>query len=146
MSKEKELLKRIREIFPYLSGTQVREIKLELNGEKIKLKRKIEINFPEMLVEEASSSTASDGNKVVEEEVSFKETKKIKAEIVGTFFFPKKHIPSQGMEIEKGQILGIINCLGIENYIESPFDGIIKEIKVGEGDVVDFGKVLFEIE
>ncbi len=51
-----------------------------------------------------------------------------------------------GTQIEKGDILLILEAMKMENAIKSPGAGTIKQIKVKEGDAVDKGEVLIELE
>ncbi len=51
-----------------------------------------------------------------------------------------------GEEVDKGDILLILEAMKMENAIKSPGKGTIKHIKVGEGDAVDKGQVLIELE
>ena len=56
-------------------------------------------------------------------------------------------IPTEaGQQIEKGDILLILEAMKMENAIKSPGAGTIKHIKVKEGDAVDKGEVLIELE
>lgn len=45
-----------------------------------------------------------------------------------------------GQSVQKGDQLGIIEAMKIMNPIEASFDGVIAEILVNNGDVVQFGQ------
>ena len=47
-----------------------------------------------------------------------------------------------GAEVKKGQALMVMEAMKMENEIKSPEDGVIKEIKVGEGQAVETGAEL----
>lgn len=51
-----------------------------------------------------------------------------------------------GEDINKGDILLILEAMKMENAIKSPGTGTIKLIKVKEGDAVDKGQILIELE
>ena len=53
---------------------------------------------------------------------------------------------SVGDKIKKGQTLCIIEAMKIMNEIESEFDGTIINIKVDNGDPVEYNQSLFEIK
>ena len=53
---------------------------------------------------------------------------------------------SVGDKIKKGQTLCIIEAMKIMNEIESEFDGTIINIKVDNGDPVEYNQSLFEIQ
>ena len=51
-----------------------------------------------------------------------------------------------GDAVKPGQVVGSVETLGLLNDVESKVAGHITEIKVTDGDAVDFGKVLFTVE
>ena len=50
-----------------------------------------------------------------------------------------------GDEVKKGQTLCIIEAMKIMNEIESEYDGTITDIKVNNGDPVEYNQTLFII-
>ena len=50
-----------------------------------------------------------------------------------------------GDKVKKGQTLCIIEAMKIMNEIESEYDGVITEIKTGNGNPVEYNQVLFVI-
>lgn len=74
---------------------------------------------------------------------------KVQSPIVGTFY--TKPSPDsaafvrEGSEVKKGQTLCIIEAMKLMNEIECPSDGRIEKILIGDGQVVEFGEVLFLI-
>jgi len=51
-----------------------------------------------------------------------------------------------GEKVKKGQILCIIEAMKIMNEIESDFDGVLTEIKVDNGNPVEYNQILFIID
>ena len=74
----------------------------------------------------------------------------IKSPLVGTFYSSAKPdapaIVEVGSKVTKGMTLCIVEAMKNFNEIESDVDGIVREICVKNGDIIDFGKVLFRIE
>jgi acetyl-CoA carboxylase biotin carboxyl carrier protein len=74
----------------------------------------------------------------------------IKSPLVGTYYgSPNPDSPlfvDIGSRVTKGQILCIVEAMKNFNEIESDVDGVVKEICLKNGDLVEFGKVLFKIE
>jgi acetyl-CoA carboxylase biotin carboxyl carrier protein len=74
---------------------------------------------------------------------------KVESPIVGTFY--RKPSPdaqpfvSEGMSVTKGQTLCIIEAMKLMNEIESPISGKIEKVNVSDGQVVEFGEILFLI-
>ena len=60
-------------------------------------------------------------------------------------FVDAKPFVSVGERVTKGQKLCIIEAMKVMNEITSPCDGILKEILVKEGQMVEFGAKLFAI-
>ena len=76
--------------------------------------------------------------------------KEVKAPLVGTFYSSNepggKPFVSVGDTVKKGQPLCIIEAMKVMNEIESPYDGVIKEIKVQNEEAVGFDQILMVIE
>ena len=47
------------------------------------------------------------------------------------------------LKFYKGQTLGIVEAMKLMNEIESECDGIVKEVLVENGEMVEFGQPLF---
>ena len=78
------------------------------------------------------------------------DAKIIKAPMVGTFYSKANPNASSfvtiGDKIEKGQTLCIVEAMKLMNEIESDYTGTIKTIFVEDGQMVQYGQPLFEIE
>jgi acetyl-CoA carboxylase biotin carboxyl carrier protein len=74
----------------------------------------------------------------------------LKSPMVGTFYrAPSPGSPSfveVGQSVTKGQTLCIIEAMKLLNEIESDFSGTIKAILVENGQPVEYGQPLFQIE
>ena len=74
----------------------------------------------------------------------------IKSPTVGTFYLsssPESEPFIQvGDVIEKGQVIGIVEAMKVMNEIESPYTAVVKEIRVEDGELVEFGQVLVVLE
>ena len=78
------------------------------------------------------------------------DSKIVKAPMVGTFY--SKANPNaapfvtEGDKVEKGQTLCIVEAMKLMNEIESDFAGNVKTVFVKDGEMVEYGQPLFEIE
>lgn len=74
----------------------------------------------------------------------------ITSPMVGTFYSSSsegvKPYVNIGDTVKQGQIIGIVEAMKLMNEIESPYDGVVKEIKVKNKDMVGFGQELIVIE
>ena len=69
----------------------------------------------------------------------------IKADLVGIFHFSRP-TPVEGDLLEGDRELAYIEALGIRNPVRSLGPGRIATIKRSDGDPVEYGQVLFEID
>ena len=53
---------------------------------------------------------------------------------------------TDGQEVKKGQVLGIIEAMKLMNEIESEYDGVVEAILVNNEEVVEYGQPLFRIK
>lgn len=74
----------------------------------------------------------------------------VKSPLVGTFYAsPKPDAPPYvevGTKVTKGKTICMVEAMKNFNEIECDVDGVVKEICVKNGDLIEFGKVLFRIE
>ena len=74
----------------------------------------------------------------------------IKSPMVGTFYrgAPPEAKPyvEIGQEIKAGQVLCVIEAVGIMNEIESEIEGQVVKICVENGKPIEFGQVLFLVK
>lgn len=74
----------------------------------------------------------------------------ITSPMVGTFYrAPDPSSPpfvEEGDEVEKNQVLCIIEAMKLMNEIESDVDGVIKEIFVENGKPIEYGQKLMSIQ
>ena len=74
----------------------------------------------------------------------------VKSPMVGTFY--TKSSPTEkpfvdiGARVNHGDTLCIIESMKLMNEIESEFKGIVTKILVKDGDIVEYGTPLFQIE
>lgn len=75
--------------------------------------------------------------------------KKVESPIVGTFY--RKSSPDaplfvkEGDKVRKGQTLCIIEAMKVMNEIEAPCDGVLEKVLPADGEVIEYGEVLFLI-
>lgn len=85
----------------------------------------------------------------VKENSSVRVGKTVKSPLVGTFYSAPspeaENFVKVGDTVRKGQVLGIVEAMKLMNEIESEYDGIVKEILIGNEDMVEYGQPLFVI-
>ena len=73
----------------------------------------------------------------------------VKAPLVGTFYAAPSEEAAPyvqvGDQVKKGQTLGIVEAMKLMNEIESEYDGVVVEVCVKNGAMVEYGQPLFVI-
>lgn len=73
----------------------------------------------------------------------------IKSPLVGTFYVAPsqdaKPFVTVGERVSKGQTIAIVEAMKLMNEIESDYDGVVQEILVENGAMVEYGQDLFVI-
>jgi acetyl-CoA carboxylase biotin carboxyl carrier protein len=65
----------------------------------------------------------------------------------GVGLFRKSEPPLEiGASVKKGQVLGAVEALRVPSEVRSPRDGMLRAILAEDGQGVEFGQALFEIE
>ena len=133
----------IKELNDYLEEFNLTEIEytekdLKVKVSKSRISKKIETSAP---VNE---------NKIIKEEVSIDNSKKITSPIIGTAYLApepggKKFI-EVGQKIKKGDTVMIVEAMKTMNHVPSPLDGVVKEISVEDGQPVEFGQTIASLE
>ncbi|NLB63343.1 MAG: biotin/lipoyl-binding protein [Fibrobacter sp.] len=67
----------------------------------------------------------------------------VKAELPGVL---TSLLVTEGDEVVKGQVLGILEAMKMENELNAPRSGVVKSIAVKAGNAVMRGDILLEIE
>lgn len=146
----------IQELLALLQGTNVTIFELEQEGTRIKIQKSpLAVSesfraFPSQQhrVEGTSQVYPADHPPVSGNQKTSLRT--ITAPIVGTFY--RSASPESapyvevGAPVQKGQILCIIEAMKLMNEIESEFDGTVRSIFLENGQSVEFGMPLIEIE
>ena len=88
--------------------------------------------------------------KTSEEEKTVISGNQVKAPLVGTYYSASAPDAEPFVQIvdtvKKGQTLGIIEAMKLMNEIESEYDGVVEDILVENGQMVEYGQVLFVIK
>lgn len=85
----------------------------------------------------------------VENAVEVNNNIEVKAPLVGTFYAApspdSEKFVQVGKQVQKGDVLFIIEAMKVMNEITSPVSGKIAKINTQDGHMVEFGEVVMEI-
>ena len=133
----------IKELNDYLEEFNLTEIEYTEKDVKVKVsKSRISKNIEEI--------APTIEKKIVKEEVSINNSKKITSPIIGTAYLApepggKKFIEI-GQKIKKGDTVIIVEAMKTMNHVPSPLDGVVKKINVEDGQPVEFGQTIATID
>jgi acetyl-CoA carboxylase biotin carboxyl carrier protein len=145
-------MQELASILKMLNEFDVSEFELERDGQKLKLKRgKQSIQQPSLTEDQAPTTRTEVALSVVEgkkkESTTFKE---VKSPMVGTFYrrpsVDAKPYVEVGDIVKKGTVLCIVEAMKLMNEIESDVAGRIADICLEDGQMAEYGEVLFKIE
>lgn len=95
----------------------------------------------------AAGTTA--GNTAAQQIAKTEEGRVIKAALVGMFYTSAspedEPFVRAGDTVKQGQVIGIVEAMKLMNEVTSEFDGVVKEVLVENGQVVEYGQPLFVI-
>lgn len=146
-------IKELKELIDFLKENGVAEFESNENGRQIKLSLihgKPNYQFESEKKNFSDKPVMADTSFKEDESLVEEETFAVKSPIVGTFY--SKSSPDSpafikvGDNVTKGQILCIIEAMKVMNEIESPVNGVIKEICVRDAEIVEFDEVIFKIK
>ena len=132
-------------------GHQYRVVKnsaLVSNGVQKNLDQPIVVGKQE--VESHKNSKKEDNLTALQSNNENKKKEKVLSPMPGTFYAAPTpeddNYVKVGDNVKKGQTLCIIEAMKIMNEIESDFDGVLTEIKVDNGNPVEYNQILFIID
>ena len=159
-------IKEIKELVKLLDGTDINELTIESEGDRVIIKKGVNIPyanpqlsqmipFPMANIPSMSNLTPSNSSAVtpITEEKSGglgPNQVLIVAPMVGTFY--RSPSPDadpyvqMGQMVEAGQVVCIIEAMKLMNEIESELKGRIVEVLVENAHPVEYGQPLFVIE
>jgi acetyl-CoA carboxylase biotin carboxyl carrier protein len=142
---------RIREVVRIVQESGVAEIALEEAGMRVSVRRREEpeaVSGPTPTPSEPSEADIAATAPPVEP--STDGVVRVEAPMVGTFYrAPSPGAPpfvEEGGSVASGQTLCILEAMKLMNEIKSDLDGIVRRIHAANGDSVEYGQLLFEIE
>ena len=149
-------LEYIEKLAQIISENGLTEISLEDEDQAITIRK----DLPEVVVGAAPTVAAAPAPAVqaaadtvkpseAKEEPKIK-GKAITSPMVGTFYIASSPDAAPfvevGSTISEGDVVCIIEAMKLMNEIESEYAGVLKKVLVSDGQMVEYGQALFEIE
>ena len=153
---------KLKEIIYILENSNVNEIEIKSWGHQYRVVKNSALisngvqNLEQPIVvgkQEVESQTDSkkeDNSTALQSNNEDKKKEKVLSPMPGTFYAAPTpeddNYVKVGDNVKKGQTLCIIEAMKIMNEIESDFDGVLTEIKVDNGNPVEYNQILFIID
>ena len=140
-------LEDLKELIEFLKETDITELQMEKDGIKVKIKREKFLSPLELPIQK---SMGLQEKIVIETEEETQGLITVTSPIVGTFYRSPSPEAAPfvevGSNVNKGQVLCIVEAMKLMNEIESEVDGVVVKILVENGQPVEYGEPLFLIE
>ena len=153
---------KLKEIIYILENSNVNEIEIKSWGHQYRVVKNSalisngvqNLDQPIVLgkqeVESQKDSKKEDNLKASQSNKEDTKKEKVLSPMPGTFYAAPTpeddNYVKVGDNVKKGQTLCIIEAMKIMNEIESDFDGVLTEIKVDNGNPVEYNQILFIID
>ncbi len=136
-------LENILKLIDKVSASGLTEFTMEEGNLQLSMKKE------EMPVKNVTTSVEVKGAENVPTPVMEEEGNQVTSPLVGTFYLAPSPdaVPfvNIGDTVKKGQTLGIIEAMKLMNEIECEYDGVVADVLVKNGEMVEYGQPLFVI-
>lgn len=145
--------KKIKQIIELFEDSSVASMDLEIDDIKIKLEKQSTtvVNAAPQVQTVAVAPTVETVEAVKEDSAKVVEANKdyVKSPLVGTFYASAsqggKPFVEVGSKVNEGDVICIIEAMKVMNEIKAHRSGTVSEIKVKDGDMVQFDEELIAI-
>ena len=146
-------LDQIEELIEILKETDVSELNIEEKDTKINIKRGINSNLvekKEVVTNKLDKSIEGNNQKEQSKKEQKEDREEIVAPMVGTFYRSPSPEADPFVEVgdtvESGEVVCILEAMKLMNEIEAETKCKIVDILAEDGEAIEYGQPLFEIE
>jgi acetyl-CoA carboxylase biotin carboxyl carrier protein len=153
------ILKEIEKLIRLVEQSEIAELEWEKNKERIRIRKSVPMEQSHMMhaptmiaapVAKQNAEMPSTASGAVQAKVESGRHKEVLSPFVGTFYSaPSPDVAKYveiGQRVKKGDVLCIIEAMKIMNEIEAEFPGKVVACLVKDGQPVQYGQALFQIE
>ena len=142
--------KKIKQIIELFEESKISSMDLEIDDIKIKLeKQSTPVQVQTTVVPQSAPVVAVQSESTPVETVKEEVKDYLKSPLVGTFYASGsqggKAFVEVGSKVNEGDVVCIIEAMKVMNEIKAHRSGVISEIKVSDGDMVQFDQELMAI-
>lgn len=149
------LLKELEKIIRIVEKSEIAELEWEKNKERIRIRKDFQgapamASYSPPVVHSAPAPAPAAKSEAAPAKLENARNKEVLSPFVGTFYAsPSPSAPKYvevGSRVKKGDVLCIIEAMKIMNEIEAEFPGKVVSILVKDGQPVQYGQALYQIE
>ncbi len=140
----------VYQLMDKFEGSTLAELSLEMEGVKLTVKKACACGSvpPMHVIPMTEAPVAPIVSTATPVPVSVA-SKTINAPLVGTFYRAsapgEKPFVEVGQQVKKGDVVGIIEAMKLMNEITATEDGVVEEIVVEDGSLVEYNEVLIRM-
>ena len=137
--------RQVSDLIALVQGSDLTHVEIEHGDFALRLEREA-LDLPASAAVAPASPLA-----VLEEAVAVvEEVRALRSPQVGTFYLSAEPhgepFIHEGSVVEPGQVIGLIEAMKLINEVEAEAGGVVKRVLVQDGQPVEYGQPLFELE
>jgi oxaloacetate decarboxylase alpha subunit len=140
---------RIREVVRIVQESGIGEVTIEESGMRVSVRRTEEVP-PGVAPSQAAPLGGDDDEPAPPMAPPSNGLVRVEAPMVGTFYRAAEPganpFVEEGAPVAAGQTLCILEAMKLMNEVKSEIEGIVRSINVENGQAVEYGQLLFELE
>ena len=151
-------LQEVKELMAFFDSTSLSRVNLDMNGVRIELE-KISTSANVLPASTNVSISKEIVNEVIQKEIVKEEVTaqsiedsctSVASPLVGVFYVaPSPSEPPYvkvGDTVKKGDTLCLVEAMKTMNEIKAPIDGVIKQVQIEDGELVEFNQSMILIQ
>ena len=150
-------LRQIRELVRLLESSGLSVLEIEENDLRVRLEKgqtasvvqPVPAALPQAVPATLPVETAPAPAPVADGTVDFNRLKEVKSPLVGIFYAAPspggEPFAGVGSKVKKGDVLCVVEAMKLMNEITADTDGEVIDVCVQNGQVVEFGQILFKL-
>lgn len=141
----------IRELMDCFDASGLAYLEVETEGGRVKMKKAeaCGVNFPQAVPPASAPAFSPAPEAPVSGTAAVEAGILVKAPLVGVFYAApasgETPFVRAGQTVSKGQTLCLVEAMKMLNEIPAPADGVIEEVLVQDGELVEFDAPLFRL-
>jgi oxaloacetate decarboxylase (Na+ extruding) subunit alpha len=143
---DQQRAERIRDVVKIVQESGIGEITVEEDGMRVRVRRAVDTP----VVAEGVAPAGAEGVRPASSQTSSDWLVRVESPMVGTFYAgaapTDPPFVQEGDAVVPGQTLCILEAMKLMNEVKAEIEAIVRKIHVGNGEPVEYGQLLLELE